>query len=233
MVRSGVCVATSSMFLLYVTIVRVAMIAVGGLCIYLGYRLFALAPSTRVTGKPDEFTAAVGKYQLKLRHAAPGSAFALFGTALIVATWIQSNPQMTLESLSKLPAETSVADTSYKLTLRGSGETFAALVDQGVQLEREGRPDKAAERYEGALASLALPMTQLANYYLSKRSNDEALGIARLAASLNARNAAVLDTAAQAARASGNRDEALRWITKAAQYDGQYQPKVAEFKEAK
>jgi hypothetical protein len=61
----------ATMFLVYATLFRLAVIALGALCITLGYRLFhnvAVVPSKQGS---DEFSAEMGSYRMKLRNAAP------------------------------------------------------------------------------------------------------------------------------------------------------------------
>jgi tetratricopeptide (TPR) repeat protein len=218
-----------SLFLIYVTVFRLAIVGVGALAILLGYRLFCRYPRLRGTHQPDELNAKFGAFAVALRHAGPGTAFALFGTTLIVAVFVQGNPQLTLDVLDRASVDPG-ARAPYKLTLRGNADTVDTLISSGVALERQGDSKRAIEQYERSTALLALPMNQLAVHYLAEKRTEEALALARLAATLSPRNGPVLDTLAQATLQSGNREEAIKWITRAAQYDPQFAAKVPEYR---
>ena len=65
---------------------RIAAVAVGGMMVYLGYRLFS-----EVRGKGDsagQFSLGSGK-SIKLSKVGPGVFFALFGTGLIVVSFMR------------------------------------------------------------------------------------------------------------------------------------------------
>ena len=73
----------SQMILLF-GVYRIAVLAVGALLVYLGYRLFVLG----VYEKAGDLKASWGEKHLVLKQAAPGTFFALFGAAVIsIAVW--------------------------------------------------------------------------------------------------------------------------------------------------
>lgn len=77
--------------LIYLLLSRLAIAAVGGLSIFLGYRLFALGFAAADKGATAE--AKLGKdVSLSLKNAAPGTVFALFGAAMIVVLLTSAPP---------------------------------------------------------------------------------------------------------------------------------------------
>jgi hypothetical protein len=64
---------------------RILAVAIGGLAIYCGYRLFLAAPDQRADGRA-ELTLAKDK-RLILTRVGPGTFFALFGTAVVLASY--------------------------------------------------------------------------------------------------------------------------------------------------
>ncbi|MCI5133248.1 MAG: hypothetical protein D3904_17470, partial [Candidatus Electrothrix sp. EH2] len=73
----------STEFLLYVTVYRLSVLAIGALSIYLGFRLF-IQPPGRTNSTEEASSAAVqaGGFRLRLTNFLPGTYFALFGTVL-------------------------------------------------------------------------------------------------------------------------------------------------------
>lgn len=76
--------SSSTEFLLYVTVYRLSVLAIGALSIYLGFRLFnrpaELARSGLGTASAEVESSL---FTLKLTDFWPGAYFALFGTILI------------------------------------------------------------------------------------------------------------------------------------------------------
>lgn len=64
------------------TAFKLTSLGVGLAAVFMGYRLFQQG----FWGHPTELAANVGKGKLLLKSAAPGTFFALFGTAVVVTT---------------------------------------------------------------------------------------------------------------------------------------------------
>jgi len=75
---------------------------------------------------------------------------------------------------------------------------------------------------------VATPMNQLAWDYLNQGKAGSALPLSRLAVQLCPSKAAFLDTLAEILFKEGERDEALKWMAKAAALDSKYQGKLSE-----
>jgi hypothetical protein len=64
---------------------RIVAVVIGGLAIYFGYRLFLAVPDARADGRA-ELSLAKDK-RLLLTRIGPGTFFALFGTAVVLASY--------------------------------------------------------------------------------------------------------------------------------------------------
>ncbi len=67
---------------------RILAVAIGGLAIYFGYRLFLAVPDQQGEGRA-ELTLAKDK-RLLITRIGPGTFFALFGTAVVVSSYLLS-----------------------------------------------------------------------------------------------------------------------------------------------
>lgn len=82
--------------LLYLLIFRLSIVLLGGLSIWLGYRLFT--QPTRRRGKNIDDAEVSGKLlgaEFILKNAAPGAFFALFGALIVVQVLADSRPEFT------------------------------------------------------------------------------------------------------------------------------------------
>lgn len=107
--------------LIYILAYRLAILLLGGLCIFWGYRLFTLGfghikirESQQEKASPTngpEMEAKFGNIQLILRNSAPGIFFAAFGSIIVVVILMGSPPSFTSkESWSTSPPSTSKGD---------------------------------------------------------------------------------------------------------------------------
>lgn len=81
----------------YLLTFRLAVIILGGLSIYLGYRLFTSAISvSETTGKSEgsELIGKIGTAELTLKSAAPGTFFAAFGALITISVLVVSPPEV-------------------------------------------------------------------------------------------------------------------------------------------
>lgn len=130
-------------------------------------------PPTEVTGR---FSGA----EFKLKSAAPGTCFALFGAILIVAMIISSPPEFG-RSRTTTVASTGEAMVAEELKMRGQTIRMAEIVEQAKQEEKTGNKDKAIELYARFLRMIAEPMNNLAWLYHEAGRDKEALPLAQLA----------------------------------------------------
>ena len=77
-------------------------ISSGVISIVLGYRLFCRGvwPSSN-TSQGTDVEANVAGSRFKLKNAAPGTCFALFGGVIICIMFAKGSPELTLETLNK------------------------------------------------------------------------------------------------------------------------------------
>lgn len=105
--------------LLYLLGFRLAVIALGALCVFCGYRLFALDYSGAAEGKGSQVDVKLGKAGLSLKNAAPGAVFALFGAALVIAMLVSDAPEFVHERKGDSEKTTARADGGWgQLTLQ-------------------------------------------------------------------------------------------------------------------
>ena len=116
---------------------RLAVISLGALSIYLGYRLF-LAGFSGTTGSGEgSLGAKFGDTELTLKNAAPGTFFAAFGVIITVSILTASPPSFTQHQ------ELAADGTSRALVTEMRGET-----------EPSGTPaERLWQHYDKALAA--------------------------------------------------------------------------------
>jgi len=170
--------------ILYLALVRVSIIAAGIISIVCGYRLF-LTGVFQVHPKtpPTEVSGRFSGGEFKLKTAAPGTCFALFGAGLIVAMIAMTPPEFGRSRMASVSStgETTVAE---ELKMRGQATAMADIVEQAKREERAGNKAKAIQLYERSLRLIAEPMNNLAWLYHEKGRNKEALALAQLAIQL-------------------------------------------------
>ncbi len=77
---------------IYLLIYRLAVLLLGSLSIYLGYRLF-IKGFDQKSGTGEEMSAQFGTVSLSLKNASPGIFFATFGVAITTVILMASPPQ--------------------------------------------------------------------------------------------------------------------------------------------
>lgn len=218
--------ALTESFLLYAALYRLTIIGAGALSIALGYRLFLRGIT--LAGDGTSAAAEAGGVKLSVAGAAPGTCFALFGAALIVAMVVQGSPELALQGAGQTAAHTPLSSRSVELNVRlkgGQGES--ALV---AQANREA--DAASERGDlsGAIAvygralsasgvsadEIATVAGHIARLYLMQKRIPEALALSRLAVQVAADDPDNLEALAAAAKAAGEHQEAQAAAARAA-----------------
>jgi hypothetical protein len=207
-------------FLIYITLFRLAIIAAGVVSIVLGYRLFF-----RAVGRADggdqgtSFDANIAGSGFTLKNAAPGIFFALFGVLVISIMFAQGSPELTLETLkdaARVEGRGEPAPALARLTLRGKDYPLQTLIQQGVEAEHRNDIPGAMRAYQDALVLIATPMNHLAWLYQQHGRSDEGLPLAQLAVQLSPEKAEFLDTLAVILCKTGKQSEALPVMEKAA-----------------
>lgn len=180
--------------ILYLSIVRVSVITAGIISIVCGYRLFLagvfqLHPKTPPTEVSGRFSGA----EFKLKTAAPGTCFALFGAILIAIMMVSTPPEFTRSRTASVSptGETMVAE---ELKMRGQAIATGELVEQAKREEKAGNKDKAIQLYARSLRLMAEPMNNLAWLYHEAGRNKEALPLAQVATQFAPNEPAFTDT---------------------------------------
>lgn len=206
-------------FLLYAALFRLAVLLTGLVCILLGFRLFVRG----LGGDPSDASFEAGGAKLSLRNAAPGTCFALFGAGLVVAMLVTGNPELALRSAERATRPDGGAHETVQVTQLkggsgdpGSAAAFDALVEFGASREQAGDRAGAIAAYAQALsqgdvplAAAALPLHRVAALYHAEGRHEEALPLARLAASLTGDDPDLLHLLARILEARGETGEAL------------------------
>ncbi len=206
-------------FLMYVTLYRLSVLAIGALAIYLGYKLFT---STPVGASESRASAAVvgGGFKLTMTNFWPGTYFALFGTVLICIMLWQGSPQLLLKEIqeSKVAGKSSTTVTRT-LEMRGSEP------DIDAQWEALSKPGLT-------LPDAALPMANIARVWQQEKRIGEAVAMARMAAKFSTENQADhLALFAGLLLANGEQDKALQVMQVAADQDSAYSAELTKMKQ--
>ena len=107
-------------FLIYAIAFRLAVMAVGGVTIVLGYKLFVRG----VYGNSTDIEGRLGEYGLTIKNAAPGTAFCAFGVILVATMVIAGSPSYTREKLVELAAS---GDAGTEPTSNDSVRTITSV----------------------------------------------------------------------------------------------------------
>lgn len=205
-------------FIVYAIAFRLAVIASGLACVYMGYRLFILG--VMPGGGGSEIGADAGAIKLTVKNAAPGTVFATFGALLIIVMLVQGMPELNrTESAAG-------SEVTRALTMRGEDETVAESLARGRALERAGDADAAIRAYAGAfdgrdrrLAEIAAPLRAIAGVYQAQGRHDEAAAYAGLANEIDRDDAAGLALWAEAQHGRGETGLAIRAMERAVALD--------------
>jgi len=202
----------STEFLLYVTVYRLTVLAIGALSIYLGFRLFSRPPGLVDSGENSSSVGVqAGEFKLRVTNFLPGIYFALFGTVLIGIMLWRGEPQMTTKEVKE---KTAVGEK----TMRTEAVRLDPNVHLGGPLHRETPESKTSIDQEwvrldkpGVIqAEAAEPLANIARSWQQEGRIGEALAIARLAYLYGPEidRAAHLSLFAELLEANGNRQEA-------------------------
>lgn len=200
--------AESVAFVIYAGLFRLAIVAVGALSIWLGYRLFATlaaasSGSGARSGGDTEAAARFGELQFGIKRAAPGTCFALFGAALIAVMLAQGLPEFRQE------AGGSVSGPARTLAMKGqvpsASPDFDAALQEADTLMAAGDRAAATQVYARALTDPEVPLGAAARAlnqlgwlaHLDGR-HERAATLAELAVGLAPDNPDYLDTLGRA-----------------------------------
>jgi hypothetical protein len=198
-------------FIVYLTVFRLAIVAAGITSIFLGYKLFVrgVFPGDGTSTKDGQSVAAeFAGAKFTLRNAAPGTCFALFGAIVIMVMFLTGGPQGTFEVPEAGGAKT---------ILRGDDNTrIHALVQRALEQLKRGESNQAnLSAYEG----LQLLAPQLNDYaWVLLKTDPEALLAGLLAESavdINPHDPNFLHTLSEVQFLKGKKRQAIKTLTKA------------------
>ncbi|MBW2737882.1 MAG: tetratricopeptide repeat protein [Deltaproteobacteria bacterium] len=219
-----------TVFTIYLILFRLAIIAAAVVSIILGYRLFCKGvwPDAG-SGKGTSVDAKIAGSGFTLKNAAPGTCFAMFGMLIIAIMFAKGGPELTLKSLE----DAAQGDVKIQqLKLRGGEKSgLEAATLKGRYFEEKKDTKNAIFAYEEAVALMAEPMNQLAWLYQEQGKLEGALLLSRMATRLSQNNANYLDTLAEVLFKTGEREEAIDVMEKAAMLNPKYKNKLIRFRE--
>jgi hypothetical protein len=185
----------SAGFFMYAALYRLAVLAVGALAIWLGFRLFNNAGNQRtIESEAGSVNAEGDGCKVNLTNILPGTYFALFGTVIISIMLWKGEPQFFQQELKELTAEGS---KQIRTTgLRGSIEL------EWKKLDKPGITLAEAAETMGTIASLLCQENRIG----------EAVALAKLAALYGKEEdrAEHLDLLAELLRANGDEEGAAK-----------------------
>jgi tetratricopeptide (TPR) repeat protein len=203
-------------FLVYATLFRLTIIAVGAASIFLGYRLFIKDPIGQ--GRATALAEA-GSFKLTLRNFWPGAYFAAFGSIIIGLMLWQGNPELILKGLQGGAASGAGTQVVEEVQIRGNGE------------------DEAIDQYWKVLSDPSLPLSRaaepisrIARIWQQENRTGEALALMRLAVQIEPTNAGYFALLAELFDARGEREKALQAMAAAARRDARFEPELARLR---
>lgn len=161
--------------LLYLSMFRLSIIAVGALSIYLGYKLFMGGIGIAQGGQESGIEATLGNTSFALKNAAPGTFFALFGV-IVIASMLVNAPAEVKHSKESQPTSNGVQQQTQTET----------IVMRGADDEKSQQED----------AALAIRLNNYAWDLQDKQQTEDALTFAMLALRYAPQDANVLDSVA-------------------------------------
>ena len=218
-----------NVFVIYLTLFRLSIIAAGIISVILGYRLFikGVFPGGDIPQSPGGHSvdAEVAGAKFKLLNAAPGTCFALFGAIILVAMFVTGGPEGTFE----LPAK-----GDRKVTLRGDDfEDTTSQSKRALDYLEQGDTDKAREAVVDALESLSPLFNDFAWVLLKTYpESTKALWLAEIAVDTAPRNPNFLHTLAEVQYHNGNKAEALQTLEKAQAIAPSYSEQLEKWRTA-
>jgi len=223
----------TSAFIFYLAIFRLAMIAAGIASIILGYKLFARGVFPRPhNGSGTDFKGEGAGIKFKLKNAAPGTVFALFGAIIICVMYLSGPPEVTLENIYN-PATSDSTLVSQQVKMRSdAANSLQAALDRAIQAQQANDTTTAISASLEAIKSTDLALNQAAWLLQAKGELDQANTLARTAVLVSPTDAAIRDTYAEILLKQVDYQPTLEQTKKAAELDSRYAVKVKKYREA-
>ena len=175
-------------FVIYLTLVRLALIGAGIVAIHYGYKLFVAGVfGTNTSGATTEVGGGIGNYQFKFKAAAPGSVLGLFGAVIIVFTMVAAPPELTRDrkTTEETTGTTQTTTVENRETMRGEAMAFQQLMEEADDYKKVGNDASAISAYHQVIRLVTVPMNELARLYTKADRYDEAKKLAEVAVMLD------------------------------------------------
>ena len=142
---------------------RLVAVAIGGLCIWLGYRLFNAIPEQRDGEARIKFSGGISVY---VARVGPGVFFALFGAAVLVVSLHSGITYQETSAFAGRPAQ----DVSQEPGLAGASATRVATYQGFNRGSTSGNDTRESTRQRGLLLMDIAFMNELETDDLASRA---------------------------------------------------------------
>jgi tetratricopeptide (TPR) repeat protein len=197
--------------LLYLSMFRLSIIAVGALSIYLGYKLFIGGIGLAQGGEGAAVEATLGNTSFALKNAAPGTFFALFGV-IVISTMLINAP----------------AEVKHTKDIKPAGEGSEQQTGSETLVMR-GADDEKSQQED---AALAIRLNNYAWDLQDKQRTEDALTFAMLALRYAPQKALILDSIASFLFNLERFEEALQYKKQAIAKDGKFTSDLSKYETA-
>lgn len=145
--------------IIYLLVFRLAVLLLGGLCIFFGYRLFYIRwqqAGGTAADQGGEVHGKIGGSELTIKSAAPGIFFAAFGAVIVIAVLIGSQPNVTYDDKQSSPQAGGQSRAAQDLTQK-------TISMRSLPPRSSVQSDAGAADYSRVLSNLSESIEQLRN----------------------------------------------------------------------
>jgi hypothetical protein len=107
--------------IVYLLVFRLAVLLLGGLCIFCGYRLFLVRwqlAGGNAADQASELSGKIGSSELTIKSAAPGIFFSAFGAVIVIAVLAGSQPDVKYDEKQSSPQGSSTSLGQQEVAMR-------------------------------------------------------------------------------------------------------------------
>lgn len=151
--------------IVYLLVFRLAVLALGGLCIFGGYRLF-LASWRQASGGPandqgGELSGKIGSSELTIKSAAPGIFFAAFGAVIVIAVLAGKQPTVAYDEQQSSPQVNSQRNGTTQAVTTQAVTTARSVAVRSNPPRTSLSTDAGSATYSRLVRSLPQAVTEL------------------------------------------------------------------------
>ena len=223
----------SAGFLLYATLYRLTVLAIGALSIWLGFRLFNNAGSRKQASAGSASVEGNG-FKLTLTSLLPGTYFALFGTVIIsIMLWKGEPPKFDQEAKVTETTEYTQGQIQRHTVVKQETQSYRS---SGANLDSKADADRAWDKLNPnvTLGEAAEPLSAIAKSWQQEGKRiGEAVAMARLAANYGKKEeqADYFALLSELLLANGDEGKAVDALKRAAKLDLLYRDKFTQLQE--